>query len=171
MRTLLLLWCVISTNATDELSVDLGTVLNDVRRRPTGVNVDYLMDDDRNPLLSPRRKLTEALWELGPGHRRVRKRQSASALRPGSGTRLHPRSLGDVLRHRLVLDPLDQCHVEFARSAAARRGSRHEPDYEVGLPGVVIRRVARLVREHAAGLPALRLAAEMTEIGFVFAEA
>lgn len=49
----------------DELSVDLGVVLNDTRHRPTGINVDYLMDDDCNGLLHPERKLADALRELG----------------------------------------------------------------------------------------------------------
>ncbi|HSD27390.1 MAG TPA: hypothetical protein VLL75_08795 [Vicinamibacteria bacterium] len=53
-----------------ELSVDLGVVLNDTRRRPTGINVDFLMDDDRNPLLSPRRDLVQALRELAPSYLR-----------------------------------------------------------------------------------------------------
>jgi hypothetical protein len=55
---------------TVELSVDLGVVLNDTRRRPTGINVDFLMDDDRNALLSPRRDLVQALRELGPTYLR-----------------------------------------------------------------------------------------------------
>jgi len=52
------------TEAT--LSVDCGRVLSDTRRRPFGINLDYLLDDDRNPLLSPRRELVEALRDLGP---------------------------------------------------------------------------------------------------------
>lgn len=70
MKILVLLGWAIIANVTDELTVDFGTVLNDVRRRPVGVNVDYLMDDDRNPLLCPRRGLAEALRELGPGYLR-----------------------------------------------------------------------------------------------------
>jgi|GEM_PF-4022264 len=70
MRTLLLLGWVIIAGVKDELGVDSGTVLNDVRRRCTGVNVDYLMDDDRNPLLSARHKLSEALRELSPRYLR-----------------------------------------------------------------------------------------------------
>jgi hypothetical protein len=53
-----------------ELSVDLGVMLNDTRGRPTGINVDFLMDDDRNPLLSPRRDLVQALRELAPKYLR-----------------------------------------------------------------------------------------------------
>jgi len=70
MRTLLFLWWVTLVGVTDEVSVDVGAVLSDVRRRPTGINVDYLMDDDRNSLLSPQRGLREALRELGPGYLR-----------------------------------------------------------------------------------------------------
>jgi hypothetical protein len=70
MRTLLFFWWVTLVGVTDDLSVDLSTVLTDVRRRPIGINVDYLMDDDRNSLLSPRRSLREALGELGPGYLR-----------------------------------------------------------------------------------------------------
>jgi hypothetical protein len=53
-----------------ELEVDLGVVLSDTRGRRTGINVDFLMDDDRNPLLSPRRDLVEALRELAPSYLR-----------------------------------------------------------------------------------------------------
>jgi len=77
MRRLLLLWpalviaqTICFAGVTDELSVDFGIVLNDTRRRPTGINMDYLMDDDRNPLLSPRRNLHDALGELGPRYLR-----------------------------------------------------------------------------------------------------
>jgi hypothetical protein len=50
---------------TEELTVDVGNVLTTTRHRPLGINVDYLMDDDRNPLLAPQRPLREALRELG----------------------------------------------------------------------------------------------------------
>jgi hypothetical protein len=70
MRTLLFLWWITLAIATDELSADLGTVLSDVRHCPTGINVDYLMDGGRNPLLSPQRGLSEALRELSPGYLR-----------------------------------------------------------------------------------------------------
>jgi hypothetical protein len=53
-----------------ELSVDLGVVLKETRGRPTGINVDFLMDDDRSPLLSPRRDLVQALRELAPPYLR-----------------------------------------------------------------------------------------------------
>ncbi len=60
----------LSAASTDRLNVNFGAVLNDVRRRPAGINVDYLMDDGRNSLLSPQRRLREALRELGPGYLR-----------------------------------------------------------------------------------------------------
>ena len=53
------------SNAIEELSVDVGHVLNTTRHHPLGINVDYLMDDDRSHLLSPKRPLKEALAELG----------------------------------------------------------------------------------------------------------
>ena len=68
MTSAILLWCVAVIGVADELRVDFGTVRTDVRRRPAGINVDYLLDDDRNSLLSPRRSLREALRELGPGY-------------------------------------------------------------------------------------------------------
>jgi alpha-N-arabinofuranosidase len=70
MRTLLFFRWITFAGVTDEVSVDVGTALNDVRRRPTGINVDYIMDDDRNALLAPQRSLREALRELGPGYLR-----------------------------------------------------------------------------------------------------
>ena len=70
MRTLFFLWWVTLVGVTDEVSVDVRTVLSDVRRRPTGINVDYLMDDDRNSLLAPQRGFREALQELGPRYLR-----------------------------------------------------------------------------------------------------
>jgi hypothetical protein len=49
----------------DRITVDGSQILNDTRRRQTGINLNYLMDDDRNVLLSPKRTLNEALRELG----------------------------------------------------------------------------------------------------------
>ncbi len=60
MQTLLFLWWATLVGVTDEVSVDVGAVLSDVRHRPTDINVDYLMDDDRNALLAPQRSLREA---------------------------------------------------------------------------------------------------------------
>jgi hypothetical protein len=51
--------------SVEKLTVDLRTVLNTTRHRPLGINLDYLMDDDRNKLLSPKRPLREGLRELG----------------------------------------------------------------------------------------------------------
>jgi beta-galactosidase len=65
MTKAILLWWVTLVGVTDELSVDFSTVLSDIRRHPTGINVDYLTDDDWNSLLAPQRSLREALQELG----------------------------------------------------------------------------------------------------------
>ena len=70
---LLMSWTAVGATlagVTDELSADLRTAMSDIRRRPTGINVDYLMNDDRNSLLSPQRGLQEALRKLGPGYLR-----------------------------------------------------------------------------------------------------
>jgi alpha-L-arabinofuranosidase len=49
----------------EEVTVDVAKVLNTTGHHPLGLNVDYLMDDDRNQLLSPKRPLSEAVRELG----------------------------------------------------------------------------------------------------------
>jgi hypothetical protein len=49
---------------TQEVVVDVGEILRTNRPQPLGLNVDYLIDDDRNVLLSPKRPLREALKEL-----------------------------------------------------------------------------------------------------------
>jgi hypothetical protein len=59
-----------ATSAVNKLSVDCEKGLNHFEHLPTGVNLDYLADDDRNPSLSPRRNLAEALRELGPHYLR-----------------------------------------------------------------------------------------------------
>jgi len=61
---------VAAAPAIEELKVDCSKVLNDTRRCPTGLNVDFLADDDRNRLLSPRRGLSEALRDLRPKYLR-----------------------------------------------------------------------------------------------------
>jgi len=54
-----------SSDPWEVLTVDVGTVLNTTRHHPLGINLDYLMDDDRNALLAPQRPLREALQDLG----------------------------------------------------------------------------------------------------------
>jgi hypothetical protein len=56
--------------SAEGLTVHCDTVLHDTRGHPTGLNLDYLMDDDHNALLAPRYTLTEALRELGPRYLR-----------------------------------------------------------------------------------------------------
>jgi hypothetical protein len=51
--------------SAEEVIVNVGEVLNNTRHHPLGINLDYLMDDDRNPLLAPKHPLREALRELG----------------------------------------------------------------------------------------------------------